>query len=87
MDQRDGREVTIEVDRLVIGRRRLQRAARSPGAECASDGRATFVPPAASREGVAVRIEREKGRVARASRRDRDPKLQPGVVGAPRKYC
>lgn len=64
MVDRDGREVTVEIDGLAMGGDAIGRQRDSLGAESASDGRATFVPLAAPGERVRVRIEREKGRAA-----------------------
>ena len=64
MDDRDRREVTVEIDGLAMGGDAIGRQRDPAGAESASDGRATFVPLAAPGERVRVRIEREKGRAA-----------------------
>jgi len=64
MDERDRREVTVEIDGLAMGGDAIGRQRDPAGAESASDGRATFVPLAAPGERVRARIEREKGRVA-----------------------
>ena len=64
MDDRDRREVTVEIDGLAMGGDAIGRQRDPVGAESASDGRATFVPLAAPGERVRVRIEREKGRAA-----------------------
>ena len=64
MGDRDGREVTVEIDGLAMGGDAIGRQRDPAGTESASDGRATFVPLAAPGERVRVRIEREKGRVA-----------------------
>ena len=64
MDERDRREVTVEIDGLAMGGDAIGRQRDPAGAESASDGRATFVPLAAPGERVRVRIEREKGRAA-----------------------
>jgi 23S rRNA (uracil1939-C5)-methyltransferase len=64
MADRDGREVTVEIDGLAMGGDAVGRQRDPAGAESASDGRATFVPLAAPGERVRVRIDREKGRAA-----------------------
>ena len=64
MDERDRREVTVEIDGLAMGGDAVGRQRDPAGAESASHGRATFVPLAAPGERVRVRIEREKGRAA-----------------------
>ena len=64
MDDRERREVTVEIDGLAMGGDAIGRQRDPAGAESASDGRATFVPLAAPGERVRVRIEREKGRAA-----------------------
>ncbi len=64
MADRDGREVTVEIDGLAMGGDAIGRQRDPAGAESASDGRATFVPLAAPGERVRARIEREKGRAA-----------------------
>ena len=64
MGGRDAREVTVEIDGLAMGGDAVGRQRDPPGAESASDGRATFVPLAAPGERVRARIEREKGRAA-----------------------
>ena len=64
MDERDRREVIVEIDGLAMGGDAIGRQRDPVGAESASDGRATFVPLAAPGERVRARIEREKGRVA-----------------------
>jgi len=62
--ERDPREVTVEIDGLAMGGDAVGRQRDPAGAESASDGRATFVPLAAPGERVRARIERQKGRVA-----------------------
>src|SRR6185312_2352031 len=61
--ERDPREVTVEIDGLAMGGDAVGRQRDPAGAESASDGRATFVPLAAPGERVRARIERQKGRV------------------------